>query len=92
MREPYDIYIGRWNPKVPHHSIWHNPFKDGTREENIQRFREYLLASPHLMAKLPELKGKKLACWCSPKDCHGDVLAELANVVESGWGIPIYRV
>lgn len=79
MRSPYDVYIGRWNPKVPHHSIWHNPFKDGTREENIQRFRDHLLASPHLMAKLPELKGKKLACWCSPKDCHGDVLAELAN-------------
>jgi hypothetical protein len=80
MRDPsYDVYIGRWNPKVPHKSIWHNPFKDGTREENIQNFREYLLKSPELMAKLPELKGKKLACWCAPKECHGDVLAELAN-------------
>ena len=25
------------------------------------------------------LKGKILACWCSPLSCHGDVLAEIAN-------------
>jgi hypothetical protein len=33
-----------------------------------------------LLAKLPELRGKQLACWC-PLDqpCHADVLAELAN-------------
>lgn len=79
MREPYDIYVGRWNPKIQHHSIWHNPFKEGTREENIASFRAYLLSNPSLMALLPKLKGKKLACWCAPKACHADVLAELAN-------------
>lgn len=79
MREPYDVYVGRWNPKVPHHSIWHNPFKDGSREQNIARFKEYLVSKPDLMVRLSELKGKKLACWCAPKDCHADVLAELAN-------------
>lgn len=79
MREPYDVYVGRWNPKVPHHSIWHNPFKDGTREENIAMFKEYLQSRSDLLAKLPELKGRLLACWCAPKDCHADVLAELAN-------------
>ena len=26
-----------------------------------------------------ELRGKVLGCWCSPKACHGDVLAEIAN-------------
>jgi hypothetical protein len=26
-----------------------------------------------------ELKGKVLGCWCSPKACHGDILAKIAN-------------
>lgn len=34
--------------------------------------------------KLPErpdlerLRGKRLACWCAPLPCHGDVIAEVA--------------
>jgi len=33
-----------------------------------------------LLKRLPELRGKNLACWC-PLDqpCHADVLLELAN-------------
>jgi len=33
-----------------------------------------------LIKRLPELKGKNLACWC-PLDqpCHADVLLEMAN-------------
>lgn len=26
-----------------------------------------------------ELEGKTLACWCHPKNCHGDVLIRLLN-------------
>ena len=30
--------------------------------------------------RLPELKGKNLACWCKPgAPCHADVLIEMAN-------------
>lgn len=33
-----------------------------------------------LVRRLPELRGKNLACWCSlDKPCHADVLLELAN-------------
>lgn len=33
-----------------------------------------------LIEKLPELRGKNLACWCSlDKPCHADILLELAN-------------
>ena len=33
-----------------------------------------------LIARLPELAGKNLACWCKPgAPCHADVLLELAN-------------
>jgi hypothetical protein len=64
-------------------SDWCNPFKigvDGTREEVIEKFERYLTQErPDLMARLPELRGKVLACWCKPSDCHGDVLARLAD-------------
>ena len=74
-RKPYDVYIGRG-------SIWGNPYvigRDGTRDEVIAQYREYLLSRPHLLARLPELKGKTLGCWFSPNACHGDVLVELAE-------------
>jgi len=33
-----------------------------------------------LLHRLPELRGKDLACWCRPGEpCHADVLLELAN-------------
>ena len=72
-RSSYDIYIGRPGP-------WGNPFaigKDGTREEVIARYEEWIRTQPDLMARLPELRGKVLGCWCSPYPCHGDVLQKL---------------
>jgi hypothetical protein len=74
-RDRFDVYIGR-------PSKWGNPFvigKDGTRQEVIAKYEAWLRPQPHLVAALPELQGKVLACWCSPQPCHGDVLARLAN-------------
>ena len=74
-KEDYDIYIGR-------PSKWGNPFKiprDGTREECIQKYAEWIESQPHLLAQLKELKGKRLGCYCAPRPCHGDVLAMLAD-------------
>lgn len=79
----YDVYVGR-------PSKFGNPFtyKEGTtapficatREECIQKFEEWLLAQPELVAAAKaELKGKTLACWCHPLSCHADVLARIAN-------------
>lgn len=42
---------------------------------------------PDLMARLPELKGRRLGCWCCdfdgiaapPRPCHAVVLARLAD-------------
>lgn len=75
---PEAIYIGR-------PSEFGNPFeigKDGTREEVIEKFKDYLNASPELLEKTSSLKGKDLVCWCSPKACHGDVLLKVANPPE----------
>ena len=74
-KEKYDVYIGRPGP-------WGNPFvigKDGTREEVIQKYKEWILTQDLLMQEIPSLKGKTLSCWCYPKPCHGDVLVELAE-------------
>ena len=67
------VYIGR-------PSDWGNPFKighDGTRKECIDKYRQWIRGQDLLMERLPELKGKALACWCKPYACHGDVLVEL---------------
>jgi hypothetical protein len=79
--EQYDVYIGR-------PSKWGNPFvlrsgaSDEERTRCIERYREWLMQQPELLAQLHELRGKRLACFCKPKACHGDILAELANRME----------
>ena len=69
------VYIGR-------PSEWGNPFvigADGSRDEVIAKYEQWLRGNPHLMAALAELRGKDLVCWCAPASCHGDVLLALAN-------------
>jgi hypothetical protein len=77
-RKPFDVYIGRPGK-------WGNPFvigKDGSREEVIRKYEDWLQTQPDLLAALPELRGKVLGCWCSPHPCHGDVLVRLADQPE----------
>jgi hypothetical protein len=77
------VYCGRGNARsnLPE-SMWHNPFHidiDGTRDEVICKFEEYLTGNKDLMKMLPLLRGKILVCWCYPESCHCDVLAHWAN-------------
>lgn len=73
---PTAIYIGR-------PTKWGNPFvigKDGTREEVIRKYEDYLQNSPELLVQIQsELRGKDLICFCYPNACHGDVLLKIAN-------------
>lgn len=73
---PYDVYIGRPGP-------WGNPFvigSDGTREEVVEKYAEWLMSQPELVARVRrELKGKVLGCWCYPELCHGNILVEITN-------------
>lgn len=78
------VYVGR-------PTKWGNPFShlEGTlakfvvdsRSEAIKNYRKWLLSErPDLVAAAKaELKGKDLVCWCSPQDCHAEVLLEIAN-------------
>ena len=82
-----DIYIGR--PSIfgnPYSHIKYNTkaeFIVETREEAIECYRNYILngEGKHLLKHLYKLKGKRLSCFCKPLGCHGDVLAELADVL-----------
>jgi hypothetical protein len=69
--------------RVDRATEWGNPFKigkDGDRAEVIRLFREYALIMLSVDPTwLEPLRGKDLACWCSPEACHAEVLAELAN-------------
>lgn len=56
----------------------------------IEAFREWLEGTDYqdveperrqwILDNLHTLKGKTIACWCKPLACHGDVLAELADL------------
>lgn len=76
LSHPYDVYVGR-------PSRWGNPFhlsREADRARVIAQYRAWLLAQPELVAAArQELRGKVLGCWCAPKPCHADVLAEVAN-------------
>lgn len=51
-----------------------------SREEAVNKYREWLLAQPELIERAKkELKGKLLGCWCAPLACHGDVLVEIVD-------------
>ena len=46
----------------------------------VELYREYLCRNIDLKARVDELRGKNLACWCPVgAPCHADVLLELAN-------------
>jgi hypothetical protein len=69
------VYVGR-------PSKWGNPFvigKDGTRDQVIAKYRDWLVSRPKLLGALHELRGKDLVCWCAPNRCHADVLLDMAN-------------
>ena len=81
-REPFDVYIGRpskWGNPFSHKEGTKAKYKTKTREEAIQKYVEWLIKQEDLLLDIHELKGKILGCWCAPKACHGDILAELAN-------------
>ena len=81
--DQYDVYIGRpskfGNPFSHRHGTQAECVVD-TREEAIECFKNYLFATPKLLkAVRMELKNKILGCHCGVLQCHGEILAEIAN-------------
>lgn len=82
-----DVYVGRqcnrggWDLA---RSKWHNPISlrscNNDAAECVRRYHAHLKGKPALLAALPELRGKRLGCWCeSGAPCHARLLAALAN-------------
>lgn len=78
-REPYDTMIDRTTMFGNRHYIC----ATCTREQSIERFRkdfnERMETDPDYRRHILALAGLTLGCWCKPKACHGDVIAEYLN-------------
>lgn len=82
MSDPDIVYIGRG-------SLFGNPFKmhseDG-RHKVIELYRHWLWKALQegkiTKEMLLALDGKRLACYCAPKACHGDVLVKAIEWVK----------
>jgi hypothetical protein len=61
---------------------WGNPYPVEVygRDRALERFGVWLMYQLDLHAQLPEIRGRRLACYCQLDErCHADVLARLAN-------------
>lgn len=80
---PTAVYVGRpskWGNPFSHLEKSLAQFQCISRNEAIQKHREWFLAQPDLIAAAKAaLRGRDLICWCSPKSCHADILLEVAN-------------
>lgn len=85
--KPFEAYVAPGSVvRIDRKSKWGNPFvigKDGDRDEVIRKYESWLWAriraGQFAIEDLAELDGKRLACWCAPLPCHGDVLAKAAK-------------
>lgn len=53
--------------------------RDRVCDDHKTELWEKIFAGDISLRELDELYGKKLGCWCKPKRCHGDDLAEAAE-------------
>jgi hypothetical protein len=77
----YDVYIGRGTP-------WGNPFaisyEDGPdRDDVIEKYRSFfdkkIAEDENFKKGVLAMRGLRLACFCKPSPCHGDVIAGYLN-------------
>jgi hypothetical protein len=77
-KEPYDVYIGRAGKGQD--GYFGNPFPHEDPKVAIESFRQFfnvcMVEDPIYRARVVELRGKRLGCFCKPKPCHGDVIVE----------------
>ena len=86
-KEQFDVYIGRAGRGQD--GYFGNPFRMGSgisREDAVQRFQKYfterIQKDAEFNRQVLALKGKRLGCFCKPKACHGDVIADWLNKME----------
>lgn len=85
LRDPITLVLEERGlvTRIDRNTIWGNPFvtpDDGSRSAVIAAYRDYYLPNkPSLLKRIGELRGRALACWCNPQECHGDVLRAMVR-------------
>jgi len=78
-------HTDEYDQRIDRRTQFGNPFPiddydENGRERCIEDFRSYfdnkIETDDEFRKAVESLKGKTLACWCKPKDCHGDVIVE----------------
>lgn len=76
-------YQGKDYIKIGRTTIFGNPFpitETRSRTESIELFGIYLRwrlkTDPAFRRQVRKLAGHRLACWCTPLPCHGDIYIE----------------
>jgi len=79
-KTPYDVYIGR-SFAGRHDSGWGNPhaMRANSLKARIEAVCAYWPTIERRRDGLPDLAGNILGCWCSPRLCHGHLLAAAAS-------------
>lgn len=92
--EERDVYIGRQKWKLFHYGnpFSHIPGKgipSSSRAAAVDAYQKWLVGEDHgwvepdrrlwILKNLKNLKGKRIACHCTPLQCHGDILINLIN-------------
>lgn len=99
-KSSYDVYIGRGqgnhhilNTPIGNEGWLGNPYAVGdvyTREKAIAVYKEVFLKrvkeDPAFATAVKRLEGKRLGCFCAPKPCRGDVIADWVNYGSKQYG------
>lgn len=95
---PDYVYIGR--PGRGHDGYFGNPIVKGrecpvcgethtTAGSTLPCYEKYLRGNTNesaLKERVMNLKGKTLVCFCKPYPCHGDILAEVCEELNTPQG------
>ena len=85
LKSDNNVYVGREgeNEVLKNEDCkWGNPFtlrEYRSRKKVVDLYRADISNNEELMAAIEQLHGKVLGCWCSPCQCHAEVLHELAG-------------
>lgn len=83
IAQPGDVRIDRAT-QFGNPFVLHNEHDDVERAAVIEQYRAWLAVHPAVVTALRALNPKRLVCWCAPRACHGDVLAEALAAASEG--------
>lgn len=78
------VYIGRTGKGFK--GTWGNPFRLDNEKDRVlvlSRYKNYFYRminkDENFFEGVMDMAGKTLVCFCKPKACHGDTIAEFLN-------------